>query len=91
MTPHSSPLTPHAAQRARLSWQCRRGMLELDLLLQGFVDEHYDRLTPAEQQAFETLLSYPDALLYEYFLGSTLPLDRVLADVVEKIRGPLDP
>ena len=32
-TPHPSPLTPHS----RISWDCRRGMLELDLVLGAFV------------------------------------------------------
>ncbi|MGH8753044.1 MAG: succinate dehydrogenase assembly factor 2, partial [Burkholderiales bacterium] len=25
----------------RLRWNCRRGMLELDLVLTGFLDKHY--------------------------------------------------
>ena len=78
------------ARRSRVYWQCRRGMLELDLLLQGFFDEHYDRLAPSQRQAFEALLGYPDPLLYEYFLGRTIPADGAIADVVAKIRGPAD-
>lgn len=73
-------------QRARLAWQCRRGMLELDLLLQDFLDHRYDALPSHEQRAFETLLSYPDQLLLEYAMGRLLPADPVLADVVRRLR-----
>ena len=44
------------AQRARLLWQCRRGMLELDAMLQAFMDKSYDGLDDAQQHAFEILL-----------------------------------
>jgi len=78
--------TPTAPQRARLAWHCRRGMLELDLLLQDFLDHHYDHLAPHEQRAFEILLSYPDQLLLEYALGRMMPADPVLAHVVGRLR-----
>ena len=41
-------------------WQCRRGMLELDLLLNNFVDKKVNTLSEQEKQSFELLLSYPD-------------------------------
>lgn len=74
-------------RRARLAWQCRRGMLELDLLLQDFLDEHYDGLTAAEQHSFELLLTYPDQLLLEYAMGRRLPADPALAHVVTRLRA----
>lgn len=48
----------------RLRWQCRRGMLELDLLLLPFFDKHYLSLSRSDQAIFEQLLSYPDQDLY---------------------------
>lgn len=77
-----------APRRARLAWQCRRGLLELDILLQGFLDEQYDLLTIDEQQAFESLLNYPDQLLLEYAMGRLLPADPALAHVVTRLRAP---
>lgn len=76
------------SQRARLAWQCRRGMLELDLLLQAFLDEQYDVLTLDERRAFESLLNYPDQLLLEYAMGRLLPADPALAHVVIRLRAP---
>lgn len=34
--------------KARLRWACRRGMLELDVLLMPFVEEGYDALSAEE-------------------------------------------
>jgi antitoxin CptB len=75
-------------RRARLYWQCRRGMLELDLVLQAFLDHHYDQVPLDERLAFETLLNYPDALLLEYVMGRMIPTDKHLADVVARLRAP---
>ena len=36
---------------SRLRWRCRRGMLELDLLLGRFVNEHYRELDGAGRTA----------------------------------------
>ena len=76
--------------RPRLYWQCRRGMLELDILLQGFLDTKFDAITPAEQHAFVELLDYPDAVLLEYMLGRMIPTDQSIANVVTKIRAPVE-
>lgn len=49
----------------RIRWRCRRGMLELDIVLQGFVDKHYMQLNKTELQHFDTLLSLPDNDLWD--------------------------
>ncbi|MEJ2564910.1 MAG: succinate dehydrogenase assembly factor 2 [Gammaproteobacteria bacterium] len=77
-----------ATHRARLYWQCRRGMLELDLVLQAFLDHQYQQATPEERRAFETLLNYPDSLLFEYVMGRMTPTDQQLANVVVRLRSP---
>ncbi len=38
------------AEQRRLAWRCRRGMLELDIILQRFVKAQFDSLTLAEMQ-----------------------------------------
>lgn len=71
---------------ARLRWQCRRGMLELDLLLQPFVDENYPSLSEAEQDVFRKLLQYSDQELQELLLGNKMPGNKDVANVTNKIR-----
>ena len=80
------------AQRARLYWQCRRGMLELDLLLTAYFDRQIDRLDDGALNAFDRLLSCADDLLYDYLLGQLIPSDKDIAHVVRAIRNtaPVD-
>ena len=44
----------------RLSWRCRRGLLELDIVLQHFSEAHLANLTTLELLAFDSLLDLPD-------------------------------
>jgi antitoxin CptB len=44
----------------RLSWRCRRGLLELDIVLQRFSDNHLACLSTQELSAFDSLLDLPD-------------------------------
>lgn len=53
----------------RLQWACRRGMLELDLVLLAFFDEQFQHLTAAEQTVFEDLLGEADQDLYAWLLA----------------------
>lgn len=50
-------------ERAR--WRCRRGLLELDIILLRFMDKYYTQLSETELQQFEELLSLPDAELWD--------------------------
>ena len=72
---------------ARVYWQCRRGMRELDILLQGFFERAYESADEEVRRAFRELLEYPDQLLLEYLMGRMLPFEPALADVVARIRN----
>lgn len=71
----------------RLRWQCRRGMLELDLLLRRFVDTAYAGLDGAERNAFARLLDYPDDTLLELLMGRMTSTEGEITRVIEKIRA----
>lgn len=75
------------AEKRRIRWQCRRGMLELDDLLQGFLNKEFDMLGTNERADFENLLNCHDNLLLEYLMGRTVPADPDTANVVRKIRA----
>jgi antitoxin CptB len=70
----------------RLRWRCRRGMLELDLLLQGFLEKGYEKLDVAQQEVFGRLLELQDQTLQEYLLGSTEIEQKEFVDVIKRIR-----
>lgn len=74
-------------EKNRIHWQCRRGMLELDDMLQGFLKIGFDELADNERADFENLLNCHDNLLLEYLMGRTVPVDPDTAHVVNKIRA----
>lgn len=62
----------------RLRWQCRRGLLELDLLFYRFLTEQYPALSESEQADFCYLLTQPDTELHAWIQGQKQPPDRLL-------------
>lgn len=73
-------------EHSRLRWQCRRGMRELDVLLQDFLDVRYAKLDDRNKEVFRKLLSCSDQMLFEYLMGKLTPMDGDVAHVVEQIR-----
>ncbi len=54
----------------RIRWRCRRGLLELDILLNRFVEKYYLNLDEMQQTEFDSLLDMPDPLLWEAIANS---------------------
>ena len=67
---------------ARLRWQCRRGMRELDVLLTRYLENEYPGTSAGDKAAFAELLTLSDPELIGYLLkGETCdrpPLERIL-------------
>ena len=76
-----------SGDRDRLLWACRRGMLELDLLLMGFMERGYDRLTEADRATFARLLDTQDQQLLGWLLGHEEPDEKEFIPVIEAIRA----
>lgn len=76
-----------AREKARLAWHCRRGMLELDLILQRFLEQGLDKLSADELNAFDSLLSCTDPELYAWLMGQMDPEDNELKAIVTIIRN----
>lgn len=57
----------------RIRWQCRRGLLELDILFTRFLDQHYMALDASEQASFQSLLTQPDQTLLAWIQGQQEP------------------
>ena len=45
---------------SQLYWQCRRGSLELDLLLKNYLENDYPHATEEARREFEALLKLED-------------------------------
>ncbi|MGB5396425.1 MAG: succinate dehydrogenase assembly factor 2 [Gammaproteobacteria bacterium] len=72
----------------RLRWRCRRGMLELDLLLNDFLDTKFEHLDQRQLELFEILLDYPDQVLLDLLLGKVPASDPALAEFVARMQRP---
>jgi antitoxin CptB len=68
-----------------LLWRCRRGMKELDVLLERYAATALPQAGPAERRLFARLLEQPDPELAGYFLGGQAPPDPELAALVTRI------
>ena len=67
--------------RERLKWKCRRGLLELDLVL-----ERYLRSNPADAELAE-LLDLPDNDLWDIVSGRSDRYDARLKGIVARLRA----
>jgi len=56
-------------KRARLRWRARRGLLENDLIITRFLDEHEATLSDEEVDAFSRLMELADNDLMGLLLG----------------------
>jgi len=72
--------------KRRLQWQCRRGMLELELFLNDFLEYDYEYLSLEKKFVFEDLLTTIDPVLFDYLMGTDKPDDYGLRDIVHTIR-----
>ena len=61
------------ANRARLRWRSRRGLLENDIILTRFLDAHETELTDEEVDAFTRLLDLSDNALMDLVLARKEP------------------
>jgi len=70
----------------RIRWHCRRGLLELDLVLTRFLERDFLNLSADQRKAFEALLEYPDNDLWDLLSGHTEPPPGDSATVVKLLR-----
>ena len=74
------------SELSRLRWRCRRGMRELDLLLERFLENGYGELDGAGRAAFDRLLDCQDDQLFGWFYQGEVPDDAELECLVARIR-----
>lgn len=76
-----------AQKKSKLTWRCRRGMLELDLLFNQFLSQKLDSLTDKEYAQLEIFLTNPDPDLYAWLMGYETPPDAETLNCVEIIQS----
>ena len=73
------------AEGRALLWRCRRGMKELDVLLERYATASLPGAGAAERRLLARLLDRPDPQLAGYFLGGEVPPEPELAALVTRI------
>jgi antitoxin CptB len=71
----SAALLPPAldTEARRLLWRCRRGMKELDVLLERFARRELPGASAGQRQTLARFLELPDPVLVDYLLGQVIP------------------
>ncbi len=70
----------------RIKWNCRRGLLELDLLLERFLERHLSALDEGQMEVFKELLAYEDNDLLDMVMGRAEPVNVQLSALLQMMR-----
>jgi len=70
----------------RIRWRCRRGLLELDIVLGRFVDQHLAGLDTGEREGFKALLELSDNDLWDLVAGRTEPEAGLQEHLIRRLR-----
>jgi antitoxin CptB len=76
-----------AVTRHRLKWKCRRGLLELDLVLERFLQGRATELSEEQLARFGELLEQPDNDLWDLVAGRNQRFDERYRELVELLRA----
>ncbi|MGB1271943.1 MAG: succinate dehydrogenase assembly factor 2 [Endozoicomonas sp.] len=68
-----------------LQWRSRRGMLELDVLLEPFTREVLPLMEDKDQKTYIRLLECEDPDLFSWFMSDMRPDDRTLSEMVDRV------
>jgi antitoxin CptB len=71
LNPESRILDPVVLERVR--WRCRRGLLELDIVLGRFIEQRYAQMDNEQRVIFDELLDLPDTELWDQVTGKKEP------------------
>ena len=71
----------------QLRWHSRRGLLELDLLLQRFLAREFDQLSEDELVVYRRLLDLEDGDLLDLVSGRQHSDDAAVQALLQRIRG----
>ena len=77
--------TIDARALSKLRWRCRRGLLENDLFIERFFDQHAATLTTDQAQGLQVLMDLPDNDLLDLLLARKEPEGELLQDEVVRV------
>lgn len=75
----------------KLRWQCRRGLLELDILLTRFLETRYHNASQEEQHHFKALLNCSDGELIAWLIERAPPEEDFASLITQILLIPNSP
>ena len=72
----------------QLLWRCRRGIKELDVVLERFARAELSAMSADQRRAFAQFLDLPDPVILGYLLGHESPTHPELARFAKLIAAP---
>lgn len=81
------PTDAERVELQKLRWRSRRGMRELDQLMERYLARRWLDADVAERAVFDRLLACEDDRLWRWFLGYETAQDAELHAIVERIRA----
>ncbi|MFK8067061.1 MAG: succinate dehydrogenase assembly factor 2 [Gammaproteobacteria bacterium] len=74
----------------RVRWLCRRGMKELDLVINRFFENDYESLVEQDQIYFKEFLEVEDPEIFSWIMGRTTPENKHHALIIHKLQNMFD-
>jgi len=75
------------AELDKIRWHCRRGLLELDLILERFNQKNLADLGPEQLERLKELLAFPDNDLLDLVMGRGVAPGRRYENVLQLLRA----
>ena len=75
------------AELDKIRWRCRRGLLELDLILEKFNHQHLAGLNGEQLERFKELLAFPDNDLLDLVMARAASPDQRYDHVLQLLRA----
>ena len=79
-----------AALLRKVRWKCRRGMRELDRIMERYLDVRWSDAPTSERDQFLSLLEVQDDKLFQWFMGYEPCTDERYRDIIRLV-GAIPP
>ena len=76
-----------AALLRKVRCKCRRGMRELDRIMERYLSDRWPQASAAERDQFLSLLDVEDDKLFQWFMGYEPCTDERYSDIVRLVGG----
>ena len=71
----------------QLVWRCRRGVRELDVLLDKYLQSDYPKLDSAGKKAFERFLETQDPIIMDWLFGRSISEDSEIMIIMNRLKA----